>query len=114
MHYSVDYKTDCNNRNAPYNIKKTAPEIQFTSIAMQQQKRLTRFYIIPFHQTNKTPSAATEQGTGLMEVSRAPAAPEQPAEPFEITGPHMTAIQVLKAIFIGGISNVASKLQRRL
>lgn len=47
-----------------------------------------------------------------MEVSRAPAGPEQPAEPFEITGPHMTGRLVLKAtraIFIGDIPNVALK-----
>lgn len=50
-----------------------------------------------------------------MEVSRAPAAPEQPAEPFEITGPHMTGLLVLKAtlaIFIGDISNVALKVTK--
>lgn len=50
-----------------------------------------------------------------MEVSRAPAAPEQPTEPFEITGPHMTGLPVLKAtraIFIGDISNVVLKLDK--
>lgn len=50
-----------------------------------------------------------------MEVSRALAAPEQPAEPFEITGPHMTGLLALKAtrpIFIGDISNVALKLTK--
>lgn len=48
-----------------------------------------------------------------MEVSRAPAAPEPPAEPFEIAGPHMTGLLMLKAtraIFIGDISNAALKL----
>lgn len=50
-----------------------------------------------------------------MEVSRAPAAPEQPAELFEITGPHMTGRLLLKAtpaIFTGDISNVALNLTK--
>lgn len=57
-------------REIPHNIKAHCPEIQFASIVLHvwQQKRLTRFYcwdIIPHHQTNKTPSAATEQAIGL-------------------------------------------------